>query len=120
MIFALFLMNCLYEASGEPLKGQIEVQRTVLSRVADSRWPATIEEVITQPYQFSWLNDFKPKDFSDKALTSCIMATKIAIELGPSSHNHYWACDGLNKIDLPRWAVGIKPKKIGNHCFGVL
>ena len=40
------------EARGEPLIGQIAVGNVIMNRVADPRFPNTIEEVIRQPRQF--------------------------------------------------------------------
>lgn len=41
------------EAGGEPYEGQLAVGTVVMNRVASSKYPNTVEGVITQPYQFS-------------------------------------------------------------------
>ena len=41
------------EAGGEPYEGQLAVGTVVMNRVASSKYPDTIEEVLMQPYQFT-------------------------------------------------------------------
>lgn len=41
------------EAGGEPYAGQLAVGTVVMNRVASSKYPDTIEEVLMQPYQFT-------------------------------------------------------------------
>lgn len=41
------------EAGGEPYEGQLAVGSVVMNRVASSKYPNTIEEVLMQPYQFT-------------------------------------------------------------------
>lgn len=63
----------VYEARSETRKGQIAVASVILNRVGHKNFPDTIQGVITQPHQFSYLKDMhkqrKPaaKDW-DKAL----------------------------------------------------
>jgi spore germination cell wall hydrolase CwlJ-like protein len=41
------------EAGGEPYEGKLAVGTVVMNRVASTKYPNTIEEVLMQPYQFS-------------------------------------------------------------------
>lgn len=41
------------EAGAEPYEGQLAVGSVVMNRVASSKYPNTIEEVLMQPYQFT-------------------------------------------------------------------
>jgi spore germination cell wall hydrolase CwlJ-like protein len=51
------LANAVYfEARGEPLEGQLAVAEVVLNRAASGRYPATLCGVVTQPWQFSFVN----------------------------------------------------------------
>jgi spore germination cell wall hydrolase CwlJ-like protein len=50
------LANAVYfEARGEPLEGQLAVAEVVLNRMRSGRYPDTICEVVTQPWQFSFV-----------------------------------------------------------------
>ena len=51
------LANAVYfEARGEPIEGQLAVAEVVLNRTRSGRYPATICEVVTQPWQVSFVN----------------------------------------------------------------
>ena len=57
--------NIYHEARCQPELGKIAVGLVVLNRVKDSRFPETIENVITQKKQFSWYPKYMgstPKD----------------------------------------------------------
>ncbi|HEX8194402.1 MAG TPA: cell wall hydrolase [Allosphingosinicella sp.] len=45
-----------FEARGEELQGQLAVADVVLNRVASSKYPDTVCEVVEQPWQFSFVN----------------------------------------------------------------
>ena len=50
------LANAVYfEARGEPIEGQLAVAEVVLNRTRSGRYPPTICEVVTQPWQFSFV-----------------------------------------------------------------
>ena len=44
-----------FEARGEPIEGQLAVAEVVLNRTRSGRYPDTICEVVTQPWQFSFV-----------------------------------------------------------------
>jgi len=53
--------NCLatavyYEARGETVEGQLAVARVIMNRAASGRYPADWCGVVTQPWQFSFVN----------------------------------------------------------------
>ena len=45
-----------FEARGESLEGQLAVAEVVLNRTQSGRYPSTICGVVTQPWQFSFVN----------------------------------------------------------------
>lgn len=47
----------VYEARGEPQSGRYAVGQVILNRVVSSHYPNTIEKVLTQPHQFSYIRD---------------------------------------------------------------
>jgi spore germination cell wall hydrolase CwlJ-like protein len=50
------LANAVYfEARGEPIEGQLAVAEVVINRAQSGRYPTTICEVVTQPWQFSFV-----------------------------------------------------------------
>ncbi|HKR25589.1 MAG TPA: cell wall hydrolase [Allosphingosinicella sp.] len=50
------LANAVYfEARGESLEGQLAVAEVVLNRAASGRYPASLCEVVRQPWQFSFV-----------------------------------------------------------------
>ncbi|MGZ8312218.1 MAG: cell wall hydrolase [Allosphingosinicella sp.] len=50
------LANAVYfEARGEPIEGQLAVAEVVLNRARSGRYPPTICQVVTQPWQFSFV-----------------------------------------------------------------
>ena len=52
------LANAVYfEARGEPIEGQLAVAEVVLNRTRSGRYPDTICEVVTQPWQFSFVRN---------------------------------------------------------------
>ena len=52
------LANAVYfEARGEPIEGQLAVAEVVLNRTQSGRYPSTICDVVTQPWQFSFVRD---------------------------------------------------------------
>lgn len=109
---------CLYhECRGEPLEGQVAVAHVIMTRAAKRR--LSVEEVITQKSQFSWVSDNRPDDVTDHgAFVTCMRAAMIAIDqrlLGNTMQgaDHYHA-DYVH----PAWAEKLKKiKKIGRHIF---
>jgi len=46
--------NVYFESRSESLLEQFYVANVTMNRVADKRWPASVCEVVYQPWQFSW------------------------------------------------------------------
>ncbi|HEY0012672.1 MAG TPA: cell wall hydrolase [Allosphingosinicella sp.] len=70
-----------FEARGEQLQGQLAVAGVVLNRVASSRYPDTICEVVEQPWQFSFVNAtgrIPEADRSSAAWQNAVAIARIA------------------------------------------
>lgn len=100
------------EARGEPYLGKLAVVYTQLTRVKDKRWPDSIEDVIWQPYQFSWTNPGDPNrmklddvDWNDPEFQECHKAASSAfygLEPDPTGGaNHYINRAALSRV--PNW-----------------
>jgi N-acetylmuramoyl-L-alanine amidase len=111
------MVNIYHEARGEPIKGQMAVASVVMNRVAHSRFPNSVCEVVYQRKQFSWtLDTYKlrmtPK-FDYQIYRVALMALKghLIDYTGGATHFHttainpYWTS---NKVYLTT---------IGNHVF---
>jgi cell wall hydrolase len=75
------LANAVYfEARGEPIEGQLAVAEVVLNRTRSGRYPATICEVVTQPWQFSFVrNGIIPRaDRNSEAWRKAVAIARIA------------------------------------------
>jgi hypothetical protein len=75
------LANAVYfEARGEPVEGQLAVAEVVLNRTQSGRYPATICEVVTQPWQFSFVrNGIIPRaDRNSEAWRRAVAIARIA------------------------------------------
>ena len=65
MLEALCLFMVIYfEARGEPFAGKVAVAEVVMNRVANSNWPNSVCEVVTQKHQFSFYWDGRPEHIS--------------------------------------------------------
>ena len=80
------LANAVYfEARGEPIEGQLAVAEVVLNRTASGRYPSTICDVVTQPWQFSFVRHgiIPSADRSSEAWRRAVAIARIA-ETGAS------------------------------------
>ena len=80
------LANAIYfEARGEPIEGQLAVAEVVLNRTQSGRYPATICDVVTQPWQFSFVRDriIPNADRSSESWRRAVAVARIA-EAGAS------------------------------------
>jgi hypothetical protein len=79
-------LDCLasaiyFEARGEPIEGQLAVAEVVLNRAASGRYPPGICAVVTQPWQFSFVNRtgrIPPADRSSVAWQRAVAVARIA------------------------------------------
>ena len=106
-----------FEARGEPVAGAIAVKKVILNRVADSRWPDNICDVVYQPKQFSYANTGvlpKVKDWHEYD-----RAEYIARLVHEDDANFYGATYYFNpRLARPSWAKEMTfIKRIGNHDF---
>lgn len=108
----------VYEARGEPDKGQIAVAHVILNRMKDSRWPNRVIDVIHQPNQFSYLKDkhkqTKPTtDDWNRARKIAYNAINGHISSPVGDATHYHA-----KHVKPKWAKKLeRVAVIGRHVF---
>jgi N-acetylmuramoyl-L-alanine amidase len=109
------------EAGCQSYMGKFAVAQVIMERVADSRWPNTIEGVILQKGQFScwngkskaeiWNACSAPKAF-DKYSYDIAFACLDGIIRG-NGYNHYFN----PKLSSPKWAEGVEGVDIGDHRF---
>ena len=75
------LANAVYfEARGEPIEGQLAVAEVVLNRTQSGRYPSTICEVVTQPWQFSFVRNgvIPAADRTSEAWRKAVAIARIA------------------------------------------
>ena len=109
-----------FEARGEPIEGQLAVAEVVLNRAASGRYPATICEVVTQPWQFSFVNAtgrIPSADRSSNAWRKAVAVARIAqrgaSRLLPQDVLWYHA-----EYVAPSWGRRLaRNTKIGLHIF---
>jgi len=112
----------VYEARSESLRGRYAVASVILNRVDSNRFPDTIEAVITQSKQFSYLADMQNQSTPTKqdwyegySVAYNTMKKKIN---RVTIADHYLNPDEVKRI--PLWArVYNKVEVIGNHHFFV-
>lgn len=108
-----------FEARGEPIEGQLAVAQVVLNRADSGRYPATLCEVVTQPWQFSFIRKgrFPTPDFGSEAWRKAVGIARIAqAKLAgnlPSNVLWYHAT-----YVSPSWGKRLnRTAKIGLHIF---
>lgn len=76
----IMTMNIYHESRGESLAGQYAVADTVITRVNDTRWPNSVEGVVLQSKQFSWVREKRVKNVFDlMALQDAILHSKATV-----------------------------------------
>ena len=116
---ALWLALCIFhEARGEPEAGQIAVAQVIMNRVEERG--LSVEEIVKQPYQFSWVQDKPAVKFSEyHVLAKCFRSAYKCLEARMNGDvlkgaNHYY---NPHKVS-PQWADRMSiVKEIGNHVF---
>jgi spore germination cell wall hydrolase CwlJ-like protein len=108
-----------FEARGEPIEGQLAVAEVVLNRAASGKYPTTICAVVTQPWQFSFIqrgrfpNPDKDSAAWEKSVAIArIAGGKLADRLAENVlwyHADYVAPSWGKRLD--------KQAKIGLHIF---
>ena len=116
-------LNIFFEARLETTEGQLAVAEVTLNRVADSRYPNTVCEVVWDKNQFSWTNDgvhddptrmsyLDRKAWEDiQKLSSEVLEGTLELNGVTSTHYH-------TKQVNPFWVDHYKfDGKVGNHLF---
>lgn len=109
-----------FEARSEPLEGQLAVADVVLNRAASGKYPPTICEVVTQPWQFSFVNATRSIPEPNKgsrawhnAVAIADIARKNLAEVVPANVLWYHA----NYVS-PSWGRRLnRVTQIGLHIF---
>jgi spore germination cell wall hydrolase CwlJ-like protein len=109
-----------FEARGESLEGQLAVAEVILNRVASSRYPDTVCEVVEQPWQFSFVNATGRIPNADRASQAWSKAVAIAriAQAGTAdavdSDVLWYHADYVS----PSWGRRLaRQEKIGVHIF---
>ena len=112
-------LNIYFEARSEEPMGQLAVAEVTLNRVASSRYPNNVCDVVWQRKQFSWTHDGKsdkPKDA--KAWDMAVRAAKLAMKhrdvvIVGDEVTHYHA-----EYVTPYWTTANeRVAKVGTHIF---
>lgn len=108
-----------FEARSESLEGQLAVAEVVLNRAASGVYPSTICEVVTQPWQFSFIRKgrFPTPDRSSRSWHNAVAIANIAnknlAEVVPANVLWYHA----NYVS-PSWGRRLtRVTQIGAHIF---
>src|SRR5690554_4329248 len=110
----------VYEARSETRKGQIAVASVILNRVEHKNFPDTIQGVITQPYQFSYLKDMhkqrKPSAADwDKAF---IVAYDVKHGVVERVSDALFYLNAKSVKRIPKWAREYEyVMTVDNHTF---
>ena len=103
------------EAGNQHLKGQIAVANVAMNRLADPRWPDSLEDVLLQPNQFSCFDGGVPDIVvADRFHVIAEQAINDWLVDVTDGATHYYA----EYIDPPYWVKSCEFKcKIGAHLF---
>jgi N-acetylmuramoyl-L-alanine amidase len=109
------------EAGCQSYMGKFAVAQVIMERVADSRWPNTIEQVILEPEQFDCWKGMTLAQICHKAKTAwvdqdCLNIARACIDgiIRGNGYNHYYN----PKLSNPKWAKWICDwVDIGDHRF---
>lgn len=109
-----------FEARGESLSGQLAVAEVVLNRAASGQYPTTLCEVVTQPWQFSFVNAtgrIPEANRSSEAWRDAVAIARISMEKLAGNLNEdvlWYHADYV----APSWGKRLdRVDKIGAHIF---
>jgi len=112
--------NIYHEARGESLRGQIAVAAVTVNRVLTKGYPASICQVVYQPYQFSWVKELLKSKHNPRENEQFRTARAIAsaylkgLYKDPTKGALFYHASRVN----PKWAKTVlKTAQIGNHVF---
>lgn len=113
-------VNSYHEGRGEVDDGIVDINKVVLNRTVDRRWPNTVKGVILQDAQFSWTLDKKLYPLKEyKQLLRCAKLafmswTEWKIGMRIKGANHYYNPSKCS----PSWASSMDVvKETGGHIF---
>ncbi len=129
MQVACLALNMYHEARGEPIEGVLAVGMVTLNRVADSRYPNNVCDVVTQAKtwkgrpirnkcQFSWYCDGRSDKIGNETIWTAMYALARFMYYDKNNDitqgaTHYHAVS-VN----PKWAKKlIKTRVISRHVF---
>lgn len=125
----LFARLVYAEAAGESTLGQIAVAASILNRLADPRYPNTLEEVIMQTveidgklyYQYSPVLDGRIWELDPKTQPEAYAASLQAIYAALAGQDPSQGATGFynpSKVSPTSWVTQQPPTvRIGNHQF---
>jgi spore germination cell wall hydrolase CwlJ-like protein len=108
-----------FEARGEPIEGQLAVADVVMNRVASKKYPDTICEVVTQPWQFSFVQDgiIPEADRTSESWRKAVAISEIVlknIDTNIKKDVLWYHADYVS----PSWGKRLtRQEKIGLHIF---
>ena len=110
-----------FESRGEPALGQYLVAEVIMNRVASSKYPDSICEVIKQPAQFSWFEDTIPNipKSSPQWWKAKEVALKFLSKEPVSTLNLSEGALFYHTIDIKPWWAKKKQKilRLSRHVF---
>jgi N-acetylmuramoyl-L-alanine amidase len=116
--------NMYFEARNQGDEGMAAVTDVVFNRLRDPKFPASVCEIITQPHQFSWVEDGRDHEMrDDKAAES---AYRIALQAWKDQPMHYKPkhedfTGGATRYHAwyvsPKWKNWVQSAHIGAHIF---
>lgn len=107
-------LNVYHEGRSEPVIGQVAIAHVTLNRAFEKH--LSVEEVVKQPYQFSWTfqkDSYLPDDID--AFVKCLRSVIIALQ-SPDFTNGatYYHLDSIK----PAWASDLTyVNQYGSHKF---
>ena len=112
-------MNIYHEARDQDLDGQMAVAEVTLNRVASSRYPDNICDVVWQNKQFSWTHDGKSdKMYEENARHLAIGLARLYISGKLESHLTFGATHYHASYVDPHWSDHYDiTAEIGTHIF---
>ena len=111
--------NIYHESRGESNSGQIAVSNVVRNRVKSKHYPNTICEVIWQPKQFSWTDDGRSDEPTNrKAFVKAVWLHLISKVFDRTKGaTHFYAHEKVT----PHWADALTVTNIiEHHTFGYI
>jgi spore germination cell wall hydrolase CwlJ-like protein len=103
------------EAGGESDLGKTAALYSAINRKADPYYPKNICQIMSQPYQYEFLQKRgmpSPRDVAHlMPLAKAIIEGRV--DDPTQGKKHFYRYD----IPTPKWAIGKKKQKIGNHIF---